>query len=131
MTLRPRRLVPAVRPRCRRSLIAVLSLYRPPLFASLDTAPTTPSCAPRSRPPGGRIVIVDVDERSLAAFGQWPWRRDRDRHADRPLRELGAAVVALDIIFAESDRYDGAGVTPDEALADALRAGRRGASATR
>ena len=38
----------------------------------------------RTQPPGGQIVIVDVDERSLSAIGQWPWRRDRHRHADRP-----------------------------------------------
>ena len=29
-----------------------------------------------ARPPGGRVVIVDVDERSLTTIGQWPWRRD-------------------------------------------------------
>lgn len=23
------------------------------------------------------VRIVDIDERSLARFGQWPWRRDR------------------------------------------------------
>ena len=57
-------------------------------------------------------MIVDVDERSLSAIGQWPWRRDRRRHADRPHAELGASDIALDIIFAESDRYDGSRASP-------------------
>ncbi len=39
------------------------------------------------------------------------------------LRDLGAATIALDIIFAESDRYNGNGVSADQALADTLRAG--------
>ena len=38
-----------------------------------------------------RIVIVDVDERSLAALGQWPWRRDRLGALIERLRELGRA----------------------------------------
>ena len=27
-------------------------------------------------PPSSQIVIVEVDDRSLSSFGQWPWRRD-------------------------------------------------------
>ena len=30
-----------------------------------------------------RVVIVDIDEASLAAEGQWPWPRQQDRGADR------------------------------------------------
>ena len=40
------------------------------------------------------------------------------------LRDLGAAVVALDIVFAEPDRFEGGAVTPDDALGAALRGGR-------
>jgi adenylate cyclase len=105
-------------------LMAVVSLYRPSFFANLEyaaydrllrTAPT--------RPPGGRIVIVDVDEPSLSAIGQWPWRRDIVAQLIARLRDLGASTIALDIIFAESDRSEAAGVAPDVALADTLRTG--------
>ena len=62
--------------------------------------------------PGGRVVIVDVDEASLAAIGQWPWRRNLIADLVMALRDDGAAVVALDIIFAESDRFESAGIAP-------------------
>jgi len=51
------------------------------------------------------VRIVDIDEESLKRLGQWPWPRDlMARLVDR-LGELGAATVALDIIFAEPDRF--------------------------
>ena len=104
---------------------AVLSLYRPAFFSSLESRVyDTLVRASTPRPPSGRIVIVDVDERSLAAFGQWPWRRDLIGKLIDRLRDLGASTIALDVIFAEPDRYAGTGPAPDAALADAVRAGR-------
>ncbi|MCG6203384.1 adenylate/guanylate cyclase domain-containing protein [Rhodopseudomonas sp. HC1] len=50
------------------------------------------------------VRIVDIDEASLAAFGQWPWPRTRLAALTRRLGELGAGVVAYDIIFSEPDR---------------------------
>lgn len=50
------------------------------------------------------VRIVDIDEDSLARLGQWPWpRTELARLMDR-LAELGAATVALDILFSEPDR---------------------------
>jgi adenylate cyclase len=70
------------------------------------------------------VVIVDVDERSLTVIGQWPWRRDLVAALIDQLRDLGASVVALDIVFAESDRYADDGPNPDVALEETLRSGR-------
>jgi adenylate cyclase len=51
------------------------------------------------------VRIVDIDEESLKRLGQWPWPRDlMARLVDR-LGEQGASTVALDIIFAEPDRF--------------------------
>lgn len=50
------------------------------------------------------VRIVDIDEASLAAFGQWPWPRTRLAALTKRLGELGAGVVAYDIIFSEPDR---------------------------
>jgi adenylate cyclase len=80
-------------------------------------------------------VIVDVDERSLSTIGQWPWRRDVMGSLIARLREMGAATIALDIVFAEPDRVGDSGgsdrrptarprATSDEALAATLRDGR-------
>jgi HD-GYP domain-containing protein (c-di-GMP phosphodiesterase class II) len=75
----------------------------------------------RIHPPGDRVVIVDIDEHSLSAVGQWPWRRDVVGQLISRLRESGAATVALDIVFAETDRAEG---NPDATLAETLQAGR-------
>jgi adenylate cyclase len=50
------------------------------------------------------VRVVDIDEKSLAAMGQWPWPRSRLAELTRNLGDLGAAVVAFDIIFPEEDR---------------------------
>jgi adenylate cyclase len=82
---------------------AALSIARPAFLTSTEYAVydrllrTTPP-----RPPDPRIVIVDVDERSLSSIGQWPWRRDLVGRLISRIRDLGAAAVALDIVFAES-----------------------------
>jgi adenylate cyclase len=106
-------------------LVALLALTRPSLLAPLELAAydLVLRAAP-APPPGGRVVIVDVDERSLSEVGQWPWRRDLVGALVERLRSHGAAIVALDIIFAEPDRFEGAEVSPDETLAQALRPGR-------
>ena len=104
---------------------AVLSLYRPAFLRNWEYgAYDTVLRATPTRPPDGRIVIVDIDDRSLTTVGQWPWRRDVVGQLVSRLRDLGAATVALDIIFAEPDRFEGTGRSPDEILADTLREGR-------
>ncbi|TCN29048.1 adenylate cyclase [Sinorhizobium americanum] len=50
------------------------------------------------------VRVVDIDEASLREFGQWPWPRDRLAALVDTLSEMGAAVIAFDILFAEPDR---------------------------
>src|SRR5262249_29752909 len=50
------------------------------------------------------IRVVDIDEKSLAMIGQWPWPRTTVRDLLLGLTSKGAAVVAFDILFAEPDR---------------------------
>ncbi|MEN3374152.1 adenylate/guanylate cyclase domain-containing protein [Dechloromonas sp. ZS-1] len=62
-----------------------------------------------------RIVIVDIDERSLAAIGHWPWGRNKVADLVRRLNEdYHAAVIGFDIVFAEAD--DSSGLTELERL---------------
>ena len=49
-------------------------------------------------------VIVDIDEPSLAEFGQWPWPRDLVADMVRRIFDAGAVALAFDIVFAEADR---------------------------
>jgi adenylate cyclase len=55
-----------------------------------------------------RIVIVDIDEKSLAAEGRWPWGRNRLAVLmDRLFDEYGVAIVGYDVVFAEKDESSG------------------------
>jgi adenylate cyclase len=61
------------------------------------------------------VTIVDIDEKSLAKLGQWPWPRTRIADLIANLTKLGAVVIAFDVIFSEPDRLN-----PD-AAADTFR----------
>ncbi|MGE5758376.1 MAG: CHASE2 domain-containing protein, partial [Sideroxydans sp.] len=51
-----------------------------------------------------RIVIVDIDEKSLKEEGRWPWGRDKMAMLmDRLLVRDGVAVVGFDVVCAEKD----------------------------
>ncbi|HVV92258.1 MAG TPA: adenylate/guanylate cyclase domain-containing protein [Hyphomicrobiales bacterium] len=60
--------------------------------------------APRPYDPRLPVRIVDIDDAALAAFGQWPWPRSRLAALVERLGQLGAAVVAFDVLFPEPDR---------------------------
>ena len=59
---------------------------------------------PRPFDPSLGVRIIDIDDRSLAAYGQWPWPRTRMARLVNALDEAGAGVIAFDVIFAEPDR---------------------------
>jgi adenylate cyclase len=52
------------------------------------------------------VTIIDIDEKSLAKLGQWPWPRTRIADLVDKLTALGAVVIAFDIVFAEPDRLN-------------------------
>lgn len=55
-----------------------------------------------------RIAIVDVDEKSLAEVGRWPWPRDKLATITRDLFERQhIAVLGFDVVFAEPDLSSG------------------------
>ncbi|MET4632256.1 CHASE2 domain-containing protein [Kaistia defluvii] len=57
--------------------------------------------APLAEPP---VVVVDIDETSLKAIGQWPWPRTVLAELTRKLSEAGAASIAFDVLFSEPDQ---------------------------
>lgn len=55
-----------------------------------------------------RIVIVDIDEKSLAEVGRWPWSRDTVASLIDKLNEkYFARTVGFDVIFSEPDTSSG------------------------
>ena len=51
--------------------------------------------------PPDNIVIVAIDDGSLAKVGRWPWERRKLAEIVDRLKEMGARVVLLDIICAD------------------------------
>lgn len=55
-----------------------------------------------------RIVIVDIDEKSLAQVGRWPWSRNRLAElTDELFDRQQVALLGFDVVFAEPDDSSG------------------------
>ncbi|MDP2263203.1 MAG: adenylate/guanylate cyclase domain-containing protein [Hydrogenophaga sp.] len=55
-----------------------------------------------------RIVIVDIDEKSLAELGRWPWSRHHmARLVDTLFDDQQIALLGFDTVFAEADDSSG------------------------
>lgn len=55
-----------------------------------------------------RIVIVDIDEKSLQAEGRWPWSRDKlATLMNKLFDDYKIHVVGYDVVFAEKDESSG------------------------
>jgi adenylate cyclase len=50
------------------------------------------------------VRIVNIDEKSLARYGQWPWPRTLVADLVNNLTRLGPAAIGFDVMFAEPDR---------------------------
>ncbi len=63
-----------------------------------------------------RVVIIDIDEQSLAEVGRWPWSRNHlARLVDTLFDDHAIALLGFDTVFAEPD--DSSGLRQLEALA--------------
>ncbi len=85
--------------------LAALCLWPPSLAVFLEgkVYDAFVRAAPRSAPTGS-VTVVDIDEESLAALGQWPWPRYRVARLLEKIQAGGARAVGLDMLFAEPDR---------------------------
>jgi adenylate cyclase len=50
-----------------------------------------------------RVVVVDIDRRSLESLGHWPWPRTTVARLINAIAAAKPAVVAIDVLFAEPD----------------------------
>ncbi|MFA5370552.1 MAG: adenylate/guanylate cyclase domain-containing protein [Sideroxydans sp.] len=58
-----------------------------------------------------RIVILDIDEKSLKQEGRWPWGRDKlATLTDDLFDHYGVVTVGFDVVFAEPDTSSGLNV---------------------
>jgi adenylate cyclase len=112
-------------------ILACLILTGVTLVRSVDPAPiaslrgsgfdTLQRLWPRQVQEAQPVRIVDIDEASLAANGQWPWPRSALATLTNELMDMGAAAVAFDIVFPEPDRMSPRRVLLAEDTASVLR----------
>jgi adenylate cyclase len=87
------------------TLLSWAYLYMPQAFFSLDSRLRDFMFVMRGElPKKDRVTIVDIDEKSLKEYGQWPWSRDVIAELLYKLRDANVGIVGLDIVFAEEDR---------------------------
>ncbi|MFJ5446108.1 CHASE2 domain-containing protein [Methylobacillus methanolivorans] len=59
--------------------------------------------ASQQHPLTGKVVIVAIDDDSIAHFGRWPWRRNLHAELVKRISEQHPAAIGLDILFSEAD----------------------------
>ena len=52
------------------------------------------------------VTIVDIDEKSIAKIGQFPWRRDIYSKILNNLNQFNPSAIAFDIVFSEEDKQN-------------------------
>ena len=98
--------------------LSLLFASAPRFLRDLDTAcsdliaTTMPVTAPQPE-----IVIVEIDESSLASHGQWPWPRNLMAKLIEAIVAGRPAVVATNILFPERDRSSPPPPPPEAATA--------------
>ena len=93
---------------------AVCYLYEPPFMIGLSRRVFDVFLERNAKPvQTDTVAIIDIDDASLAEYGQWPWPRTRLAELVSTLWEQGAAVVVFDVIFIEPDRTSPAELSKD------------------
>ena len=93
------------------------------LLATLRVADPTPVQSLRSQTfdylqqldevkQSNEVVVINIGEKSLEQWGQWPWPRQNIAQLIANLRNSNAGIIGLNMMFPEPDRFGG-----DEVLA--------------
>src|SRR4029450_3357450 len=79
---------------------------------------------PRAFDPALPVRVIDIDEASLKAVGQWPWPRTVLADLVKKPAAGGAAAIGFDIVFPEPDRMSPANALrfwPESAVVETVR----------
>lgn len=76
---------------------------------------------PREAPENAPVVIIDIDEKSLAEIGQWPWPRTTLGKVVEQSFAYGAKALGFDAVFAEPDRSSPENAMEEWGLEDQTR----------
>ena len=96
------------------SLVFVLFAMMPP--KRVDDVLYDVLARSNGRPADSSILMVDIDDRSLAELGAWPWSRDIHGVMIDRLNQAGAKTIVYDVLFSQASPDP----TPDLALGQAI-----------
>jgi len=86
-------------------LLSFSYLFLPNVFFSLDNRLRDFMFVLRGElPKNDNIVIIDIDDKSLKTYGQWPWSRDLVSKLLNNITQHTPGIIGLDIVFSEVDR---------------------------
>ena len=88
------------------------------LLTALKVADPTPVQSLRSQPfdyyqqldevkQSNEVVVINIGEKSLQQWGQWPWPRQNFAQLISDLRNKNAGMIGLTVMFPETDRFGG------------------------
>jgi CHASE2 domain-containing sensor protein/tRNA A-37 threonylcarbamoyl transferase component Bud32 len=92
------------------ALVAFLFFLRPAFLEPIHSQLYDLSLKARGgAAPPPEVLIVAIDDASVAALGRWPWPRSKMAELVDILSRAGAKVIALDVVFlpAEGERTSG------------------------
>ncbi len=98
-------------------LVVAIAIAMTPLLNSLDNAlyDLTPSSETNS---AAGIVLIEIDEKSIASLGRWPWPRKVHAQLLKQLSEAQVNKLAYNIAFIDPDIHDLSG---DKSLIEAFK----------
>ena len=53
------------------------------------------------------VVVINIGEKSLQQWGQWPWPRQNFAQLISDLRNKNAGIIGFNVMFPEADRFGG------------------------
>jgi adenylate cyclase len=90
---------------CIGTVVSLFNIYNPSFVKSFDNKLKDYMFIYRGPEKDSRsVVIIDIDEESLKALGQWPWPRDKIAQLLENLTYNKVGVIGFDIVFAELDQ---------------------------
>ena len=96
-------------------LISTLLVMWPPLFVQFMESKSFDIrfLLRGERPVTDEIVIVAIDEESIAGVGRWPWPREKMAELIGKVAGAGAKTIGVDILFTEAEKSSGHAVASD------------------
>jgi HD-GYP domain-containing protein (c-di-GMP phosphodiesterase class II) len=85
-------------------VLAVLGAFDAMPLRAIDNALLDRLVRTDASTPRHQAVVIDIDESSVAAVGQWPWPRYRLARLIDQVAAQHPAAIALDIVLPEPDR---------------------------